>query len=211
MKRIDMELPHGCAVAVGALGEHALMPEEALCAARLRGKRRLQFTSGRHFARVAMKRLVGFSEPILRDDQRRPIWPAGLIGSISHSEQLAAAAVASGALRGVGIDVESANRVGSDQQRLHRKLFTDAECARNWADSRQGSVAFSAKEAAYKAINPLVGKYISLREVEVDIDWARSHFRVRYLGRHAPNRQLDGGFGRFCFLEGEAVTLFYIR
>ena len=211
MPAIDIELPGGCAVEAGPVADHPLLPGEVSGVARAIAKRRRQFASGRHFARMALHRLAQISPPIPRDDQGRPVWPAGFIGSISHSDTLAAAAVSEGSLRGIGIDVEDSQRFARGNPRLHGKLFTPAERRRTLKDPLEGVVKFSGKEAAYKAINPIVGRYIGFREVEVDIDWNRSTFRARYLGRHEPNRLLDGGYGRFCFCDAQVVTLFFIE
>ena len=211
MSAIDIELPAGCVTAAGPVGNHRLLPEEEACLQRVVAKRRRQFASGRHYAREAMNRLSGIDAPILRNENGRPIWPAGLIGSISHNERLAAAAVSNGPLRGVGIDVEDVHRIGNARPRLQRKLFTAPERSGIRADPRQGTVLFSAKEAAYKAINPLVGRYIGFQEVEAEIEWQQSTFRIRYLGEHRPNRLLNRGFGRFCLLGDQVVTLFFIE
>ena len=211
MPAINIELPEGCAAAAGPVGDHPLLPEEAPAIAGAIPKRRRQFVSGRHFARLALRKLADVAPPIPRDERGRPIWPPGFIGSISHSEILAAAAVSKGSLRGIGIDVEDSNRLARSQPRLRRKLLTPAERLRTWADPRAGAVMFSGKEAAYKAVNPLVGRYIGFREVEAHIDWKRSMFRIRYLGDHEPNRLLERGYGRFCFYDDQVVTMFFIE
>ena len=211
MPAIEIELPGGCAAEAGPVADHPLLPEEAPAVARAIAKRRQQFASGRHFARMALHKLVEDSPPIPRDEQGRPVWPPGIIGSISHSETLAAAAVSVGKVRGIGIDVEDSQRFACCNPRLHGKLFTPAERSRTLGNPLEGVVKFSGKEAAYKAINPLVGRYIGFREVEVDIDWTRSAFQARYLGEHEPNRLLDRGYGRFCFCDRQVVTLFFIE
>ena len=211
MAAIDIELPDGCAAEAGPVAARPLLPEEAPAVAGANPKRRQQFASGRHFARLALRRLAEISPPIPRDEQGRPIWPPGYIGSVSHSEVLAAAAVSDRSLRGIGIDVEDAQRFARSHPRLPARLFTPAERSKPMRDPRKVAVRFSAKEAAYKAVHPLVGRYIGFREVEVDVDWRGSAFRVRYLGDHEPNRLLDGGYGRFCFRGGQVVTLFFLE
>lgn len=210
MAAIDIELPGGCVVEAGPVADRPLHPEEASAVARAIPKRRRQFASGRYFARRALHKLAGVSPPIPRGDRGRPVWPRGFIGSISHSEALAAAAVSTGPLRGIGIDVEDAQRFARSNPRLHGKLFTPKERSRTLSRPVEAAVTFSAKEAAYKAVNPLVGRYIGFREVAVEIDWDRLAFRVRYVGEHEPNRLLDRGYGRFCCLDGQVVTLFFI-
>ena len=211
MAAIDIELPDGCAAEAGPVADRPLLPEEAPAVARAIAKRRHQFASGRHFARMALRRLAGFSPSIPRDQQGRPVWPPGFIGSISHSEALAAAAVSSGSIRGIGIDVEHSQRFARSNPRLHGKLFTPGERSKTSGDPLEGVVRFSAKEAVYKAVNPLVGRYVGFREVETDIDWTRSAFRVRYLGAHEPNRLIETGYGRFRFCGDQVVALFFIE
>ena len=155
MAAIDIELPGGCVVEAGPVADRPLHPEEASAVARAIPKRRRQFASGRYFARRALHRLAGVSPPIPRGDRGRPVWPLGFIGSISHSEALAAAAVSTGPLRGIGIDVEDAQRFARSNPRLHGKLFTPAERSRTLSRPVEAAVTFSAKEAAYKAVNPL--------------------------------------------------------
>ena len=210
MATIDIELPDGCATAAGPVAERPLAPEEAAAVARAIPKRRRQFASGRHFARKALHELAGISPSIGRDARGRPVWPPGFIGSISHSETLAAAVVCSGPLRGIGIDAEDSQRLRRSHPRLYDRLFTPAERSRAASDPVHGALTFSAKEAAYKAVNPLVGRYIGFREVEVELDRSRATFAVRYLGNHEPNRLLDCGYGRFCFCDGQVITLFFI-
>ena len=210
MPAIDIELPDGCVAEAVPVADHPLLPEEAPAVARAVAKRRRQFASGRHAARAALGRLAGLAPPIPRDAGGRPVWPAGFVGSISHTETLAAAAVSAGTVRGLGIDVEDSGRLASGRPRLLEKLFTPAERARVRADPRVGAVLFSAKEAAYKAVNPLAGRFIGFREAEAEVDWERSTFRVRYVGDYEPNRLLDRGYGRFRFHDGRVVTVFLI-
>jgi len=205
MLDLDFSLPAGAVALAAPLDDYPLPPAEALCVRTASAKRRRQFASGRHVARTAMRRLQGAELPILRNG-RRPLWPEGLVGAISHSQALAAAAVAKrGVMRGVGIDVERLDRL---KDALQRRVLTANERRRPWPDGRQGVLAFSAKEAGYKAVNPIIGAYIALREVEVDVDWPRRAFRLRYLGGHAPNRLLHQGVGAFRFINDQVVTLF---
>lgn len=211
MARLEIQVPEGCILESGPVRDYPLLPGESACLEGAVEQRRRQFASGRHFARLAMQRLAGYSAPILRDAQGRPLWPDGFTGSISHSNRHAAAVVSNGAVRGIGIDVEDADRLDRANPRLHRKLFTDAERSAGWTDTREGSIRFSAKEAAYKAINPLAGRYIGFREVEADIDWRRRSFRIRYLGDHEPNRLIERGAGHFHFFGDQVLTLFCIE
>ena len=205
---LEFDLPPGVVALAVPLDDYPLPPEEADCVRTASAKRRRQFASGRHAARTALGRLHGGERPVLRAG-RRPLWPEGFVGSISHSDALAAAAVAEGhALRGIGIDLERIDRLGP---LLRRRVLTANERRRPWPDSRQGVLAFSAKEAGYKAVNPITGAYIALQQAEVDVDWRRRAFRLRYLGGHEANGLLNQGVGVFRFLNNQVVTLFLLE
>lgn len=204
---LGLQAPPGAVVLAVPVDDYPLPPEEARCVRGASERRRRQFASGRHAARAALRRLCGAAPPILRAG-RRPCWPAGCVGAISHSDSLAVAAVApKTAVRGIGIDLE---RVGRLKPALHRKVLTESERQRPWPDPREGVLAFSAKEAGYKAVNPLTDAFIAFQEAEAVLDWERSAFRLAYLGSHAPNRLLDDGVGTFGFVGDQVVTLFFL-
>ena len=64
-----------------------LLPEERGAVAKAVPKRVAQFTAGRVCARRALAQL-GNTEPvpILMGEDRAPQWPAGYVGSISHTD-----------------------------------------------------------------------------------------------------------------------------
>jgi 4'-phosphopantetheinyl transferase EntD len=217
-------------VALGAVADHRidLDPREAATIAAAAPRRIAEFSTGRWLAREAMIALGLDPGPVTRTEARAPRWPAVCIGSITHGRDLAAAAVARrDALRGVGIDLEEASRVGPE---LHPKVFTARERAE--LDARpanrtlEGTLRFSAKEAVYKAVNPQIGRFIGFREVEVVVDEqspatidaqrtdggivAAGRFGVRYVGDHAPNAIMDTGAGCYCYFGRYVLTLFLI-
>lgn len=111
-------------------------------------KRQREFRSGRNLARQVLAEL-GYPGVALPSDQRRkPRWPDGLRGSITHCDDLAIA-VAGRGLGGVGVDVEPATNLPSAVDR-HVMTTADREAAVTvppiWP-----TVVFCAKEAFYKA------------------------------------------------------------
>ncbi len=203
-------------IVAGRIGDHLheLWPEERDAIARARDKRAREFATGRYLARCAMADLGVTAASIRRAEDRSPVWPEALLGSLTHAGDVAIAAVTqAGAVRGVGIDLEEADRV---TEPLFGKLFTAAEreALALWErpPGREclAAVMFSAKEAAYKAVYPQVGKFISFHEAEVDVDWPQRTLRVRYIGDHQPNRIMNHGRGHFCFFEGYVLTVFVI-
>ena len=62
------------------------LPEEEPLIARSVAKRRNEFVTVRHCARVAMERLGVPPSPILKGEKGEPRWPDGVVGSLTHCE-----------------------------------------------------------------------------------------------------------------------------
>src|SRR5438477_2435288 len=71
-------------------------------------KRRLDFLLGRHCARHAVTQLIGDPpDDIGVGKHNAPVWPTGIVGSITHTDGFVSAAVTRASLaRGIGIDSE---------------------------------------------------------------------------------------------------------
>ncbi|MGN5635089.1 4'-phosphopantetheinyl transferase family protein [Streptomyces sp. AC154] len=67
-------------------GADTLFPEEAAQVARSTPARRAEFTSVRACARRAMTRLGRAPVPVLRGPRGAPLWPPGLVGSMTHCQ-----------------------------------------------------------------------------------------------------------------------------
>ena len=123
--------------------------------------RRDAFRLGRASAHSALQALGRDDGPILAGNDRQPLWPAGVTGSISHTETVGVALVApEDACLGVGIDIE--------QLRFAPELTDQVPVAteRAWLErldgterDRQTFALFSAKESIFKAFYPRVGRF----------------------------------------------------
>ncbi|HEY5019429.1 MAG TPA: hypothetical protein VII17_00285 [Steroidobacteraceae bacterium] len=110
---------------------------EELLIARAAGRRRNEFRTGRALARQALAQIGCAAAAILARAQRDPVWPAGFLGSITHSERLVfAVAAPSNLIEGVGIDVE-------DDPELDKRL-TSIVCR---SDERQQQPERNAQRA----------------------------------------------------------------
>jgi 4'-phosphopantetheinyl transferase EntD len=101
-----------------------------------------------------------------KTDRGAPVVPVGH-GSIAHkagSDRVVAVAIAAPHL--VGIDVE---RALPPRQPIETRILTPGELARLGADRREVALVFAIKEAIYKAIDPVVRRYVAFTEVEVDL------------------------------------------
>ena len=128
-------------------------------------KRQAAYCFGRWAARCAMAAIGAPPEDVMTGPHHEPLWPPGLIGSISHGNGLAAAIVLQQrSHRGVGIDVEKV--VGDGMQATFVPAVLDtAEFARLRSVATDMlplnlllTIAFSAKESLYKASFGAVGR-----------------------------------------------------
>jgi enterobactin synthetase component D len=135
-------------------------------------KRRAEFLAGRYCAQQALIRL-GFNHTHVDiGKNRNPIWPEGVVGSISHDNDSATAIVKHKvtAYSSVGIDVEK--WIGeNDVQSMWEVIVADDEY-RLLSDSflplnQILTIIFSAKECFFKAVYKLVGQYFGFEEAKV--------------------------------------------
>ena len=140
-------------------------------------KRRQEYLAGRISARLALVDLLGAAASngnLEADDDDVPLWPEGVVGSISHGAGYGFAAVgAASRYRGLGVDVE---RVVSPQQatRLGGRVLTDGELELRHGkfggltEAEMFTLAFSAKESAYKALFPVHRRVLGFSDVELE-------------------------------------------
>lgn len=139
-------------------------------------KRQADFFYGRLASRLSMQS-IGFTEhlDVGIGAQRQPLWPEGVAGSISHTEGVAAAVVASATDgKHIGIDLEHL-ATPEAASALNRLVVNRAERALldiifPGHSSLGLTITFSAKESFFKAAFPLVGRYfdfgaIALQEI----------------------------------------------
>ena len=157
-----------------------LFDEEAKAVGNAVARRRHEFIGGRILARRAMTRLGVAPQGVPAGQDRAPIWPAGLVGSITHTGKWCAAVVARAQeIRSVGVDVADVRSVGPE---LWPILCTSSE--REWLStlppekqSLGATALFSAKESVFKAQYPLTRRMLGYQAVEIRIgrDWSSWH------------------------------------
>ncbi len=153
-----------------------LLPEEAASVSNAVPKRIQEFAAGRLCARRALAEfgITDFPVRVARD--RQPLWPEFLLGSITHTAGLCAAAVAERArVIALGLDSEV---VGAVKAHLWPSICAAAE--RAWVDAlhpqeqaKAVAMIFSAKEAFYKCQYPLAGERLHFHDVCVrPLEWS---------------------------------------
>jgi 4'-phosphopantetheinyl transferase EntD len=143
-------------------------------------KRISDFTRGRACAHRGLTELgIHSSFSVLSGEKREPLWPDGIVGSITHTTGFAAAVVTRrGPVEALGIDCEIIESVGSE---LWERICTPAEQARlatlSEAEAKQqAALIFAAKEAFYKCQFPVSRAWVGFEDVTIEASGGR--FRV---------------------------------
>ena len=149
------------------------VPEEvSILSSTASPKRIAEFRAGRACARHVLARMAYENVSIGADEAGCPKWPTGLVGSITHTEDWAGAAVGrSSSIRAIGIDAESVSRMTRD---LWRLVFLPDEMTRMLALPKEkqdafAAVTFSAKESFYKAQYTLTGSQLEFTDVHITL------------------------------------------
>jgi 4'-phosphopantetheinyl transferase EntD len=135
-------------------------------------KRRSEFSAGRLCAKHALAQFGIVNFPLQINDDRRPRWPDGIVGSISHTlDYCAALVVRASDASAIGFDVERTERIGED---LWDLLFTprEQERLRDLPLARRAvgaTIVFSAKEAFYKCHFASSPTWLDFTDVEIDV------------------------------------------
>jgi 4'-phosphopantetheinyl transferase EntD len=161
-----------------------LLPEEAAHLGRAVPKRMQEFAAGRLCARRALAEFGLPDFPIRAAEDRQPIWPDSMVGSITHTAGFCAAAAAERRrVQALGLDGEV---VGDIKAEIWPHICLPEEIAwiRSLPASEQDSAVtliFSAKEAFYKCQYPLVRDPLGFHDVRIEApawDASAGIFRV---------------------------------
>ena len=201
-------------VAVVATPRHyrePLLPLEAqyVCGRSMQPRREAEFRAGRACAREALAQFGFRNWALLPAPTREPIWPQGVVGSITHADGYCAAAVArSRDCAGLGIDVEAIGRINDSVA----PLICSAEELTLFDEGVSGSrrvllaLLFSAKESVFKAVFPGARVVFEPADVEIAFDWDTGAFRAQapaQLALDSVCAQIDG---RFAIAGAHVIT-----
>ena len=152
-------------------GELPLYPEEERLIANAIPKRRAEFSTGRCCAREALKQ-VGFAPVAIgMGPLRGPLWPAGAVGSISHSAGLCVAVAGSSAIfQGLGVDLLDIREAGPTVAAAQTILAHPAETVPAGPLAIDPRILrFSAKESVIKAASGELGRWLEFSEIAVSL------------------------------------------
>lgn len=182
------EILPGQAVAVEArddAAEMALFAEEEALLEGAVDKRRREFATGRMCARTVLRQLGYPACAILRGPRGEPLWPEGVVGSITHCDGYRAAAAArSSEIVTLGIDAEPHAALPDGvlgQIARPEELPTLRLLQADLPEVRWDRLLFSAKESVYKAWFPLTARWLGFEDVSVSLDPDTRTFVARLL------------------------------
>ena len=179
-----------------------LSAAEAATVSRAVPKRRNEYATARWLAHHALCILGRPVNDLLSGPSREPLWPAGTIGSIAHSDCQAAVVVSRDQqLLGVDIDLEQRDRL---DEKLIPKILTRREC--DELGAVDPTLLFSAKEAVYKLLFPIVREYVGFHDVEVDIESDNASFSLRYVGGNPACQSVTMARGVFTTIDSCWLT-----
>lgn len=178
---LRQQLPSGVLLEVAPVKDHLndLLPEERALVEAAVASRRFEFSSARCLARRLLTDLGAKQQPLLPNADRSPIWPQGVIGSLSHSRRFCATAVArpeshvAAGLLGIGVDLEDMRPLRTP---LFAELLTERELQQLDPHASQEQQAnhvlatFSIKEAVYKAMSPINNDGLAFHDVEIQFE-----------------------------------------
>jgi 4'-phosphopantetheinyl transferase EntD len=167
---IERVLPDGveCAEHSGRPLPAPVLPDEEPGIANAVPARRAEYAAVRACARTALRRLGLDDASVPAGPDRAPVWPAGIVGSMTHCDGYRAAAVARAeAWSGIGIDAEVCAPLPPEVLDLvlnpgEQAMLADADPARCL-----DRVLFSAKESVYKVWYPVTRAWLGFEDVDV--------------------------------------------
>ena len=192
-------------------GAGPLHPSEEAAVERAVASRRAEFTTARTCAREALAALGAPAEAVPVGEKRAPVWPDGVVGSITHTRGFRGAAVAwRSVVRSVGIDAEVHDAlprgvleaVSSAGERSRLAGLSASRPEVSW-----DRVLFSAKESVYKTWFPLTGRWLGFEDAEL-VPAADGTFRARLLveGPTVDGVVVSAFDGRWAVADGILVT-----
>jgi 4'-phosphopantetheinyl transferase EntD len=208
LQQLLSHLPAGIRLAGEAAGDHKQDLHEAELALieRASDTRVREFSTGRRLAHRILAQLIPEPTPILRGPHREPLWPGGIVGSISHSAGFCAVAVGlRESFDGIGLDLQ----VDYPDATLAELILSDDELASNHTVQNL-RLKFSAKEAVFKCLFEKIGSSLGFRDLNIVPNSTDCTFATTSATRKPYSNLIGGGEGRYVENGDAVVTAFWM-
>jgi enterobactin synthetase component D len=176
--------------------------------------RKHHYIAGRYCAIQAAKNLGLSLTSFANAETREPIWPEGMIGSISHSKSIAISCVAETQhYKSIGIDAEEMIKLDTEEK-ISSLIASPEEL--NYLEKLNFdfglTLLFSAKEALYKALFPLGRKFIDFKEATLlKVDLSAMSFELKLESKDQAYVSYLGIYqGQFKILDQNIVSLILV-
>jgi 4'-phosphopantetheinyl transferase EntD len=173
-------------------------------------KRQIEFSAGRACARTALQQLGLQPQPILCGTAREPIWPPGIVGSITHCTGYCAAAVTNDPrVLSLGIDAEQNEELPPG---VYDLIVLPGEIPPSIGEPAPalGRLIFSIKESIFKAWFPITRRWLDFKNVKISLNPELHSFSAS-LQMSAPEDialRMKTAQGRFAIEVGYIFTSF---
>ena len=195
------------------IGVDDMFTAEAAVVAGAIDRRKREFATVRRCARQALGRLGVPAVAVLPGAGGAPLWPRGVVGSMTHCAGFRAACVAhESALASLGVDAEEhaplpdgvldvISLPGEREQLRH--LEEQSPEGLHW-----DRLLFSAKEAVYKAWFPLAQRWLGFENAALSISAGTGTFTAQLLveGPAVGENELTRLAGRWLVRDGLVLT-----
>jgi 4'-phosphopantetheinyl transferase EntD len=215
---IERILPDWVAVAESQQDgfEAGLYPEERQLVSGAVDRRRAEFATVRHCARLALAELGRPAAPILSGERGAPQWPAGVVGSMTHCAGYRAAVLAEQVrAASIGVDAEPhgplpdgvLRLVARPEELVQLDALSAAQPQLHW-----DRLLFTMKESVYKAWFPLTGRWLDFQQASVRIE-ASGAFVAELLvpGPRLAGVEVRAFDGRFLVTAGLAFSAIVLQ
>lgn len=150
-----------------------------------------------------------------RGEDRAPVWPDGLVGSITHTDAWAAAAVArrGDGFAAIGIDLEPADPLAPD---LWESVCASEEREKlaiisGMTPGLAARIVFCMKEAAFKCQYAISGAMLEFDDLAIEVDVGAGTFAAVFRREVPPFDVDDRLVGRFSMSGGHIASAVVVR
>jgi 4'-phosphopantetheinyl transferase EntD len=167
----------------GPGNRQVLYPDE-LALLKGAGEKRIgEFCAGRYCAHRVLDELGYTGLPVLTEENGAPVWPANVVGSISHSGGMALAVAASlTQIRAVGVDIQAHSEpfpAGVIYAHFHREEIHYLMSSLPRLADIHAHAIFSAKESVFKCCYTAFGCLLEFTDIVIEMNLAGGFYYAR--------------------------------